>query len=211
MLSSYRLGDLVLLDLHDEEVLELLRDFPGSIGYTFVFEKIKNKTKSNIDIITDIVMKHIEKMKHLFPKDIHESTVIHLRLGDVIAGTIWHEVGKRPIGIEQLKQSLAHDTRKKYVIGYCAFSKTSSTNYQECIEKSHVYLQDVLHELNAEHFSSQNADIDFCLAVQAKVFVQGKGMYSKLIADIRKNVHLPTIKTTFCHESWDIDDAVRYN
>lgn len=46
----------------------------------------------------------------------------------------------------------------------------------------------MLTDLEAEHFDSGNADIDLCCAVQSKIFVQGKGYFSKLIAEIRKNL-----------------------
>ena len=39
----------------------------------------------------------------LLPKNITESTVIHLRLGDVIAGNEWHEKLKRPLEVNHIK------------------------------------------------------------------------------------------------------------
>ena len=51
------------------------------------------------------------------PDDIAESTLIHLRLGDVIGGNQWHEKMKRPLGVDCLKSLLANYDNKKYVIG----------------------------------------------------------------------------------------------
>lgn len=50
---------------------------------------------------------------------------------------------------------------------------------------SNKYLNDVLNELNGEHFDGNHADIDLCCAVKAKIFIRGKGCYSELIYQIR--------------------------
>ena len=171
MISSYRLGDLVLLELKKEELIQILMDHPHSIGSEFIMKRQKT-----IDSITEIVLKRIQTTP--LPKNIGESTVIHIRLGDVMAGNKDHEIEKRPYTIDYLK-SLMPNT-KKYVIG-------------KCFRLSNEYLQNVLSELNAEHFDSGDADIDLCCAVKAKVFVKGKGYYSRLIAEIRKKLHLETI------------------
>jgi hypothetical protein len=130
------------------------------------------------------------------PKDISDSTLIHLRLGDVIAGNEWHEKIKRPIRKDYIKLLLENDTNKKYIIGKCFFAKTSSTNHDDCIKYSNIYLQNVIKEINAEYFSSDNADIDLCCAVKSKVFLQGRGFFSKLIVDIRKKLNLKNIETS---------------
>lgn len=195
MISSYRLGDLLLLSLSNQEQDELIRDFPNSIGCKFIMEKRNNNNSSNIDLITQIILEFIEKNKCFFPNDVIDSTVIHLRLGDVIGGNQWHETVKRPIEVKKLEELLLNDTNNKYVIGHCFFAKTSSQNYEECINLSNKYLQDVLNTLNAEHFDSGYADIDLCFAIQSKLFIQGKGYFSKLIVDVRKKLNLPCIET----------------
>ncbi len=103
-----------------------------------------------------------------------ESIVIHLRLGDVVAGNEYHEKQKRPLAVEYLKKRIANDTSKRYVIGKAFFAKTSSTNYDECTRLSDSYLQNVVDELQAEHLKSESADIDLCCAVKAKLFIQGR-------------------------------------
>jgi hypothetical protein len=154
----------------------------------------KNINHNKIDLITNIVLEYIQQNQEHMPKDILESTLIHLRLGDVIAGNEWHELEKRPLDVTYLKSLVAHDANKKYVIGKCFFAKPSSTNYDECIAKSNEYLQSVINELQAEHFDSGNADVDLCCAVLSKLFIQGKGYFSKLIVDIRKRLELPCIE-----------------
>jgi hypothetical protein len=196
MISSYRLGDLVLLTLTENEQNEILTDYPNSIGSKFILEKRKNTTDNNIDIITKIVLEHITQNTDRFPQDIHDSTVIHLRLGDVIAGNEWHEKLKRPIRKDYLRELLKDDTNKKYIIGKCFFAKTSSTNYKDCIHYSNIYLQNVINELSAEHFDSGDTDIDLCFAIQSKVFLQGRGFFSKLIVEIRKKLNLINIETS---------------
>ena len=195
MISSYRLGDLVLLELNEWEKNEILSEYPQSIGGKYIIKKREHCDIGNIDLITQIVMDNIEKYSHLLPKNITESTVIHLRLGDVIAGNEWHEKCKRPLKTDYLKSLVAEDMNPKYVIGKCFFAKTSSKNYEECISASNEYLNNVITELQAEYFDSGNADIDLYCAVKSKIFIQGKGYFSKLIVEIRKRLNLYCIET----------------
>ena len=137
-----------------------------------------------------------EILNELLPKNITESTVIHLRLGDVVAGNEWHEKIKRPLEVNYLKSLVVDDISPKYVIGKCFFSKPSSTNYEECINLSNEYLNNVINELQAEHFNYGNADVDLYCAIKSKIFVQGKGFFSKLIVEIRKKLNLNSIETS---------------
>ena len=118
--------------------------------------------------------------------DIEDSTVIHLRLGDVVAGHNWHEKQKRPLSVEHLKELLKNDKNKRYIIGKCFFASPSSKNFKECINASNKYLNEVMEELHAEHLKTDDADLDLCVAVKSKLFVQGKGNYSNIIVNIRK-------------------------
>jgi hypothetical protein len=196
MISSYRLGDLVLVHLEENEMNEILMEHPNSIGSKYILEKRNNTHCNNIDLITEIVMKHIAQNLEFLPKNITDSTLIHLRLGDVVAGNEWHEKLKRPFETDYIKSLVSNDTNPKYVIGKCFFAKPSSTNYEECIVKSNEYLDNVINELQAEYFNSGNADIDLCCAVKSKLFIQGRGFFSKLIVDIRKKLNLNTIETS---------------
>jgi hypothetical protein len=200
--STYRLGDLVLLQLSEEEKKEILIDHPNSIGSKYIIEKNKNTHIQNIDLFSKIVQEYIEKNKEVLPKDIENSTVIHLRLGDVIAGNEWHEKLKRPLDVNTIIKYINSNNKnkdnKKYVLGKCHFGKGGSTNYDECITLSNKYLEEVIKSLNAEHFNSGNADIDLCCAIKAKLFVQGKGYFSKLIVETRKKLNLENIETQCC-------------
>jgi hypothetical protein len=189
MTSSYRLGDLVLLNLNQNEKTAILRDYPNSIGAKYI-NKINNNSYNKIDIITQIVLEYITHINDFLPKDISQCTLIHLRLGDVVAGNEWHEKIKRPLEINKLKSLLINDNNNKYVIGKCFFAITSSTNL------SNIYLKNVINELKAEHFNSEDADIDLCCAIKSKIFVQGRGFFSKLIVEIRKKLNLPNIETS---------------
>ena len=195
MISSYRLGDLVMLDLSENDKNKILKEHPNSIGSKYILEKNKNNCCNNIDLITKIVMENIEQNLDLLPKDITKSTLIHLRLGDVIAGNEWHEKIKRPLDIDYIKSLVASDMNPKYVIGKCFFAETSSTNYEECINLSNKYLHDVINELQATHFDSGNADVDLYCAIKSKIFIQGRGFFSKLIIEIRKKLNLNSIET----------------
>ena len=195
-ISIYRLGDLIMLNnLCEYEENQILKDYPNSFGSKYILEKKNNNTANNIDIITKIVLECIEQKSIFLPKDISDSTLIHVRLGDVVAGNTWHEKEKRPLQIDYIKSLLINDNNKKYIIGKCFFAMYSSTNYDECIHASNEYLQNVINEINAEHFNSGNADIDLCCAVKSKIFIQGKGYFSKLIVEIRKKLNLNSIET----------------
>lgn len=194
MISSYRLGDLVIYDLNDEETNAILTEHPDSIASDYIGIM---KNYNRLKVITFVVLRHMKKHNESLPKDIENSTVIHLRLGDVIAGHTHHERQKRPLSVEHLKSIASNDTNPIYVIGKCFFAKSSSPNYEECEQLSDEYLKDTLRELNAIHFDSGNADIDLLCAVKAKLFIQGKGMYSKLIVEIRRNLGLKSIETPF--------------
>jgi hypothetical protein len=196
MISSYRLGDLVFLNLTEHEKNEILTEHPNSIGSKYILEKRNNNCSNNIVLITKIVMEKMDQTLDLLPKNITESTLIHLRLGDVVAGNELHEKVKRPLEVNYIKSLIANDNNPKYVIGKCFFAKPSSKNYEECINLSNKYLHNVINELQAEYFNSNNADVDLCCAVKSKIFIQGRGFFSKLIVEIRKQINLKSIETT---------------
>ena len=194
-LSNYRLGDLIFFPgLFDNNLLhKIVNDYPDSFATKYIINQSK-KNQDNLTAITNIVLDFINNNKHLLPDDIQEATVIHLRLGDVIAGNTWHEKTKRPLDIDNMKQLLENDTNKKYVIGKQFYCDTSSTNYNECSLKSIKYLNEVITTFNAIHLNN-NADIDLCCGVMAKQFFQGRGYFSKLIVEIRRKLNLPFIET----------------
>jgi hypothetical protein len=189
--SSYRLGDLILVSLNQNERDLLTTEHPSSIGADYILLK---DDQIGIKKITKIILNHIDKYKDLFPQDIKESTVIHLRLGDVVSGNQGHERTKRPIDIEYYK-SLNVDNKKIYIIGKCFFASTSSNNYDECIADSDIYLHSMLENLNAHYFNGGNADVDLCCAVLADNFIQGRGFFSKLIVEVRKEMGKSSIET----------------
>lgn len=194
-LSNYRLGDLIFIPgLFDNKLLhKIINDYPDSFATKYIINQSK-KYEDNLTAITNIVLDFIKNNKHLFPDDIQESTVIHLRLGDVIAGNTWHEKQKRPLDINDMKDILKNDMNKKYVIGKQFYCDTSSINYNECNLLSIKYLNEVLVSFNAFHLEN-TADIDLCCGVMAKQFFQGRGYFSKLIVEIRKKLNLPVIET----------------
>ena len=197
MISSYRLGDLFFLDLNEYDINKILDEHPNSIGSKYIIEKKnKNNSLSNIDLITKIILEFSEQIKHLLPICIDTSTVIHLRLGDVIAGSEWHEKMKRPLPVDDLRKKLDGNNTKKYVIGKCFFADTSSKkNIDESIDLSKKYLKVVLNEFDGNHFDSGNPDIDLCCAIKSKLFIQGRGFFSKLIVEVRKKLNLDCIIT----------------
>ena len=100
LLSSYRLGDLIFLSLSHEELIELMNDYPNSIGASYIRKILKNPNLNKIQLIHSIIIEELQK--YIISNDIKNSTIIHLRLGDVVAGNESHELMKRPISIDEL-------------------------------------------------------------------------------------------------------------
>lgn len=190
-LSSYRLGDLIFLSLTNEEKKELLNDYPNSIGASYIRKIFETPYLNRMQLIHSIIVKELQEK--IIPDDIKNSTIIHLRLGDVIAGNELHELMKRPISINELKE-VAPLNDKIYIMGKCFFAKTSSKNYQECIDKSNEYLNDVINTFNGTHLDLGSADMDLLAGISCKTFIQGKGYFSKLITEIRKKFNKPSIE-----------------
>ena len=199
MLSNYRLGDVIIQGVNDALVIhDILTNHPNTIGSDYVLLLSSTNWTSRVNLATSIILNHINKYEHLFPQDIAESTVVHLRLGDAVGG-LFYERRIRPLDLAYYP-SIVPDG-KVYVIGKCHFGKADSsnpigsTNYEECIALSQTYMENVINLLNATHFDGGHSDIDLCLAVKAKHFVQGRGFYSKLIVEVRRWLGLNSIET----------------
>jgi len=205
IINYYRLGDLVYHNyLNRDEEDKILKYHSNSLGSKYIIEKRKNNfnndTNYRLLIITKIILEYIPTIINKIPKDIIESLLIHLRLGDVVGGKIWHEIGRRPFEINHLNNLIEDDNKKgnkyknKYIIGKCHFGENCSTNYEECIDLSNKYLNNCLELFKASHLNSDNADIDLCCAILSKNFIQGRGCYSQLIVAIRNRLGLENIK-----------------
>jgi hypothetical protein len=191
LLSSYRLGDLIFLSLTHEELIELMNDYPNSIGASYISKILENPNLNKIQLIHSIIIEELQK--NIISNDIKNSTIIHLRLGDVVAGNESHELMKRPISIDELNNVVPLND-KIYIMGKCFFAKTSSNNYQECIEKSNKYLNDVISNFNGTYLDLGSADMDLLAGISCKTFIQGKGYFSKLITEIRKKFNKDSIE-----------------
>lgn len=180
-------------------------EHPKSFGYDYIKLNLQtilfsNDIENNIKHISEIVLNFIKNNPKLFPDDIENSIVIHTHIGDVVAGINSFEIEKRPFDIPFLKSLLGGLTEPYsniYVIGKCHFGNGTfdMNKYDECLLLSDKYLNDVINEFKAIHFNSGNPDIDLCFAVKSKLFIQGKGNYSRLILEIRKYLNLKYIET----------------
>ena len=185
------MGDLIFLSLSHEELIELMNDYPNSIGASYIRKILKNPNLNKIQLIHSIIIEELQK--YIISNDIKNSTIIHLRLGDVVAGNESHELMKRPISIDELNNVVPLND-KIYIMGKCFFAKTSSNNYQECIEKSNKYLNDVISNFNGTYLDLGSADMDLLAGISCKTFIQGKGYFSKLITEIRKKFNKDSIE-----------------
>lgn len=193
--KSYRLGDSYFIgqNMGEEEYNSMIKYHPNTIASDFLLEKKKwlKPSYRKIDVMFPIVQKYLKKYENLMPSDIKEATVIHLRLGDALCGTTWHELAKRPICAANIRNKvLSRYSDFKfdnvYVIGKAHFQEGCSTgNWDEGRQLSDSYMKDVLDEFKATHFNGGSADIDFCCGVMAKNFVRGRGHFSTLITVIR--------------------------
>jgi hypothetical protein len=191
-MSSYRIGDIIVQGVNDASLNnELLTENPNTIGSDYILSDPILKT-NRIGLATQIILNHNQKYNHLFPQDVKDSTVVHLRLGDSL-GDHFYEKRLRPIDVSYYQLVIPHG--KVYVIGKCHFGKGSSTNYDECTELSNNYMRDILNTLGATHFDGGHPDIDLCFAIKAKHFIQGRGFYSQLIVEIRRRLGLKSVET----------------
>ena len=190
-MSSYRIGDIIVQGVNDASLnSELLIENPNTIGSDYI---LSNSLKvDRIGLATEIILNHNQKYNHLYPQDVKDSTVVHLRLGDSL-GDHFYEKRLRPIDVSYYQLVIPHG--KVYVIGKCHFGKGSSTNYDECTELSNKYMSDVLNTLGAKHFDGGHPDIDLCFAIKAKHFIQGRGFYSQLIVEVRRRLGLKSVET----------------
>ena len=191
-MSSYRIGDIIVQGVNDASLnSELLIENPNTIGSDYILSN-SNLKLDRIGLATQIILNHNQKYNHLFPQDVKDSTVVHLRLGDSL-GDHFYEKRLRPIDVSYYQLVIPHG--KVYVIGKCHFGKGSSTNYDECTELSNKYMSDVLNTLGAKHFDGGHPDIDLCFAIKAKHFIQGRGFYSQLIVEVRRRLGLKSVET----------------
>lgn len=197
--SHYRLGDVVMLELMSEDLNNLYQNHPNTLGWTFIHERyvIQDRKLEKIVHLKNVIDKYIENNKFDFPKDLENSTVIHLRLGDVLCGNKWFEIAKRPLNLEELKNKVPKQG-KIYVIGRCHFGHTGDSNQEESLMESEKYLKSTMDEFNAEHFDSGNPDIDLVFALKCKTFVQGRGYFSKMILELRKLLGLLSVECEVC-------------
>lgn len=214
-ISSYRLGDLVFLSIEKDLMLDIITNKPNSIGAQYIiamqnppnFDIRRIYTREEIvnfrlNVIYKIIIDYINKNKHLLPDDIENSTVVHLRLGDVLVPELDHEKTKIPLQTHDIKLLLDNYNNintnninnKIYIIGKPHYSAVSSKNYEECNIKSNEYLEEVKNLLNATHITNEDADIDLITGIQAKLFFQGRGYYSLLIKRIRDMLNRPTVE-----------------
>ena len=224
-INYYRLGDLVYHNyLNKDEEDKILKYYPNSLGSKYIIEKIKNNpddikdTDYRLLIFIKILLEYLETIIDRIPKDIIHSLLIHLRLGDVVGGKIWHEIGRRPFHINHLNNLIENDDRtgnkykNRYIIGKCHFGENCSNNFDESIELSNKYLNNCLELFKAQHLIGEDADFDFCCAILSKNFLQGRGCYSQLIVAIRNRLNLDFIDNkdyqNLIHETIDTNNKI---
>ena len=68
MISSYRLGDLVILNNFTiDDTIDLLREHSNTFGSKFIVGKINNFSIDSIDLITKIVLEFLDKNSEFLP------------------------------------------------------------------------------------------------------------------------------------------------
>ena len=192
-ISSYRFGDLLAGWLTDDEKDSLARDHPASLGARLI-QQWHPEVRRRIEQLAELVVHKIAECTAQLPPRVTDSTVVHLRLGDVVCGTHWHEQNKRPLPASALVSAIPQDA-PVLVIGQCFFTAEHSSmdQYDDSRTASAKYLAQVLADLHATHVDGGHADMDLCCGVAAKTFVAGKGHFSGTILAIRKVLGKPSI------------------
>ena len=97
---SYRLGDLLHNNLHYTERLRLYKENPNSIGGRYI-RHVGGVAKSRmINFTALLIVVHETCNKSCIPQN--QTTSIHLRVGDVVCGSHWHEINKRPLEVKRI-------------------------------------------------------------------------------------------------------------
>ena len=128
-----------------------------------------------------------------------EAVAIHLRLGDVVCGTKYHELDKRPFppaAYEAIARRLPRGA-PRYLFGQPYMSVKSS---KICWNESVAYRAQVESALGATLFEEVDPDRTVCALTRAQIFVQGQGTFSETIRALRDLRGLRNIRIT----SWNM-------
>lgn len=84
--SSYRFGDLLAGWLTNDEKDSLARNYPASLGAQLILQW-QPEVNLRMRQLAELLVRNIAEYADQLPPRVAESTVVHLRLGDVVCGT----------------------------------------------------------------------------------------------------------------------------
>lgn len=174
--ETYRLGDGYFGLLSKGAEKDIIKKYPNSILSEYLSKK-QDSHNMNQTLMMSIINRTCKNYE--YPPNPY--TAIHLRTGDVVCGTRWHEIKKRPHSISYYNK-YRNDTAV-YIFSKPFFSVHSS---KPCVKESNEYTRKVLKVTNGKLFNNKNADHALCTMVKANKFVLGKGYFSKTIEELNK-------------------------
>ena len=188
--QNYRLGDLVTGYFERAHIKNrknpssscFCENWPSSIGCEFVNSTLKHK-------LIQIVKKRNKNATFLK----NDSLIVHLRLGDVLDLPFYTD--KRKIGQTYIKQlsyykalRIPKSVKTIYIVSNLTYrAYYGSNNSMRYFTKVTEILRS--RKYNVTFFSGKHADNDFLFMTRAYFFVKSGGKFSKLAADIVKNVY----------------------
>ena len=169
----------------------------GTIGAEYA---ARTREKSDLAVLAAIAADRCQE--HAAPPRV----AVHLRLGDALCDPRPAAKARRPLPTREIVDVLRRATRggPQATIYYGVHHDRRAV--VECTSASHAYAKDIAEALGAELVAGDATDADrhFCDMAYATTFVQGKGGYSQLVADLRaalgrRTVVVPELASTKYH------------
>ena len=170
---DYRLGDVLKYRTTEQwgiDIKKIDNCFPDSLAQKYIrATNINNDYETLKNLVLNMDIKT------------SPSIAIHLRLGDMLDD---FSIGPREIA--ELINKLLDGTDERPIVYY-------GSHNGWLISESNEFLNEFLTYFDADIAEENHPDIHFAEMVGADIFIQGKGGFSVLIADVRKKLGKTTI------------------
>ena len=190
--SPYRLGDIISHPAggcclgHQSIAREMQLQYPESIVSRYLKYSDNPKNFTALELALLDVCPSVNK---------YPTVLIHIRLGDVVCGSSWHEIEKRPFPPKLIAKAIL--PFKTLSIGLC-FNFHHGAITSKCDKESIDYLKEIKRLLPSAIVFQPSAfpDIHLCAMANAPLFVGGKGFFSRTVFQLRTFRGMPSIDLT---------------
>jgi hypothetical protein len=174
---GYRLGDVFRYNRRTYNAT-LRRYHPGTVGAEYAS---RTRAASDLPVLSAVAANHCRGRAP------PPGTAVHLRLGDALCDSRPAAEARRPLpakaAVDAIRRAVAPGDNTTVYYGVHHDVRAAA----DCTAATHAYAREVAGALRATLVAGDTAtaDRDFCDMVAATTFVQGRGGYSQLIADLR--------------------------